>query len=106
MASSSRAAAPSPPSEARCVDGLSGADGGRLLESVIAGYEIGSRIGGATQARPNVHSHGTWGTISTATAVARLNDLASDDMRRVINLSASMSPANTWTPALEGATIR
>ena len=83
-----------------------GADGGRLLESVIAGYEIGSRIGGATQARPNVHSHGTWGTISTAAAVARLNDLASDDMRRVINLSASMSPANTWTPALEGATIR
>jgi 2-methylcitrate dehydratase PrpD len=35
-----------------------------------------------------------------------LNDLTSDDMRRVINLSASMSPANTWTPALEGATIR
>ena len=82
------------------------ADGGRLLESVIAGYEIGSRIGGATLARPNVHSHGTWGTISTAAAVARLNDLASNDMRRVINLSASMSPANTWTPALEGATIR
>ena len=91
----------------RCrTSGLGGADGGRLLESVIAGYEIGSRIGGATQARPNVHSHGTWGTISTAAAVARLNDLASDDMRRVINLSASMSPANTWTPALEGATIR
>src|SRR5438309_7571959 len=83
-----------------------GADGGRLLEGVVAGYEIGSRIGGATLARPNVHSHGTWGAISTAAAVARLNDLTSDDMRRVINLSASMSPANTWTPALEGATIR
>jgi 2-methylcitrate dehydratase PrpD len=83
-----------------------GADGGRLLEGVVAGYEIGSRIGGATLARPNVHSHGTWGTISTAAAVARLNDLTADDMKRVINLSASMSPANTWTPALEGATIR
>ncbi len=83
-----------------------GADGGRLLESVVAGYEVGSRIGGATQARPNVHSHGTWGTISTAAAVARLNHLTSDEIRHVINLSASMSPANTWTPALEGATIR
>ena len=83
-----------------------GADGGRLLESVVAGYEVGSRLGGATQARPNVHSHGTWGTISTAAAVARLNHLTSDEIRHVINLSASMSPANTWTPALEGATIR
>ena len=49
-----------------------GAGGGRLLEAVIAGYEVGSRLGGATVARPNVHSHGTWGTISTAAAVARL----------------------------------
>ena len=83
-----------------------GADGARFLESVIAGYEVGSRLGGATVARPNVHSHGTWGTISTAAAVARLHDLPADEIRHVINLSASMSPANTWTPALEGATIR
>lgn len=83
-----------------------GADGPRLLEAVIAGYEVGSRLGGATLARPNVHSHGTWGTISTATAVARLHDLPADEIRHVINLSASMTPANSWTPALEGATIR
>ncbi|HEY4911584.1 MAG TPA: MmgE/PrpD family protein, partial [Methylomirabilota bacterium] len=83
-----------------------GADGRRLLEAVIAGYEVGSRLGGATLPRPNVHSHGTWGTISTATAVARLNDLPADEIRHVINLSASMTPANSWTPALEGATIR
>jgi 2-methylcitrate dehydratase PrpD len=83
-----------------------GADGRRLLEAVIAGYEVGSRLGGATFARPNVHSHGTWGTISTAAAVARLNDLPVDEIRHVINLSASMTPANSWTPALEGATIR
>ena len=82
------------------------ADGARLLESVIAGYEVGSRLGGATAARANVHSHGTWGTIGTAAAVARLHDLGADEIRHVINLSASMSPANTWTPALEGATIR
>ena len=83
-----------------------GACGGRLLEVVVVGYEIGSRLGGATQARSNVHSHGTWGTISTAAAVARLHDLPTGEIRHVINLSASMSPANSWTPALEGATIR
>src|SRR4029077_16028047 len=68
--------------------------------------EVGSRLGGATTTRPNVHSHGTWGTISTAVAVARLGALDGPAMRQVINLAASMSPANTWTPALEGATIR
>jgi 2-methylcitrate dehydratase PrpD len=81
-------------------------DGRRLLESVIAGYEIGSRIGGATTVRPNVHSHGTWGTISTAAAVAKLGGLPTSTVRAIMNLAASMSPANTWTPALDGATIR
>ncbi len=61
-------------------------DGPRLIESLVAGYEVGSRLGGATTPRANVHSHGTWGTIATAVA--------------------SMSPANPWTPALAGATIR
>jgi 2-methylcitrate dehydratase PrpD len=81
--------------------------GGRpLLEAIVAGYEIGSRLGGATTPRENVHSHGTWGTISTAVAAAVLAGADRDAMRRAINLSASMSPANTWTPALAGATIR
>ena len=83
-----------------------GLDGRKLLTAVVAGYEIGSRLGGATTTRPNVHSHGTWGTISTAVAVAKLADCPAPDVRAVINLAASMSPANTWTPALAGATIR
>ena len=76
------------------------------MESLVAGYEVSSRIGGATVARPNVHSHGTWGTTGTAVAVARLMDFDPPRMRQVINLAASMSPANTWTPCFEGATIR
>jgi 2-methylcitrate dehydratase PrpD len=83
-----------------------GLNGRRLLESIVAGYEVGSRIGGATTVRPNVHSHGTWGTLSTAVAVAKLADAPAATVREVINLAASMSPANTWTPALDGATIR
>ena len=83
-----------------------GSSGPQLAEALIAGYEISSRIGGATRALPNVHSHGTWGTIGTAVAVAKLMDFNATQMRDVINLSASMSPANTWTPCFEGATIR
>jgi len=83
-----------------------GADGRRLVEAIIAGYEVCSRLGSATTPRPNVHSHGTWGTIGTAVAVAKLAGLDAAGVRSVINLSASMSPANTWTTALEGVTIR
>jgi 2-methylcitrate dehydratase PrpD len=81
-------------------------DGRRLLEAIVAGYEVGSRIGGATTVRANVHSHGTWGTISTAVAVAKLGGADAATVRAILNLAASMSPANTWTPALDGATIR
>jgi 2-methylcitrate dehydratase PrpD len=82
------------------------ADGRALIEAVVAGYELGSRLGGATIARANVHSHGTWGTISTAVAAARLRECPAEALREIVNLAASMTPANSWTPALQGATIR
>jgi len=82
------------------------ADGRRLIESLLAGYEVTSRLGDATTVRPNVHSHGTWGTVGAAVAVARLRERDEPAMRRAINLAASMSPANSWTPCFEGATIR
>jgi 2-methylcitrate dehydratase PrpD len=81
-------------------------DGPRFIEALIAGYEITSRLGGATRQRPNVHSHGTWGTAGAAVAVARLLGHEPAALRSVINLATSMSPANTWTPCFEGATIR
>ena len=80
--------------------------GQRFLEAMVAGYEVCSRLGGATVPHWNVHSHGIWGTPGTAAAVARLMDLSPQDMRQVISLSASMSPANSWTPCFEGATVR
>ena len=84
-----------------------GAGGRRFIEALIAGYEVTSRLGGASQVKPNVHSHGTWGTAGAAVAVARLrghHDAGS--IRTVINLATSMSPANSWQPCFEGATIR
>ena len=83
-----------------------GATGRQLIESILVGYEVESRMGGATRVRPNVHSHGHWGAIGTAAAVARLRGFNPAQVRAVVNLAASMSPANTWTPAFKGATIR
>jgi 2-methylcitrate dehydratase PrpD len=83
-----------------------GSSGKALLESVIVGYEVSSRIGTGTDTKPEVHSHGTWGTIGTAAATARLLGFDASDTRQAMNVAVSMSPANTWTPCLEGATIR
>jgi len=81
-------------------------DGRRFIEALVAGYEVTSRLGGASQVRPNVHSHGTWGTAGAAVAVAKLRDHDTAVLRTVINLATSMSPANSWAPCFEGATIR
>ena len=82
------------------------ASGREFLESVIVAYEVTSRIGTGTAVRPEVHSHGTWGTAGAAVAAARLMGLSPSETSEAISLAASMSPANTWTPCLEGATIR
>jgi len=81
-------------------------DGRRFIEALVAGYEVTSRLGGASQVRPNVHSHGTWGTAGAAVAVARLRGHDRTALRAIINLATSMSPANSWQPCFEGATIR
>ena len=85
---------------------VSGSGGREVMESVLVSYEVLSRVGGATQAYPRVHSHGTWGAIGTAVAVAKLRGWDMSEMEKVINLAASMSPANTWSPCFSGATIR
>lgn len=83
-----------------------GASGARLLEAVIAGYEAYSRIATATDLHDVVHPHGTWGAIGAAVATAKLMDFDEAEMRAVVSLAASMSPANSWTPCFEGATVR
>ena len=70
-----------------------GASGKRFIESLLVGYEVESRVGGATEVRDNVHSHGHWGTIGTAVSVAKLRNYSAKQVRAVINLAANMSPA-------------
>ena len=77
-----------------------------VLTAIILGYEVISRVGTATEVKAEVHSHGTWGTIGTAAATARLLGFDAVQTRLAMNLAMSMSPANTWTPCLEGATVR
>jgi len=81
-------------------------DGKAFIESVIIGYEVTSRIGSGTIPKAQVHSHGTWGTIGAAAVTSRLLGYDAAETRQAMNMAMSMSPANTWTPCLEGATVR
>ena len=81
-------------------------DGKAFIESVIIGYEVTSRIGSGTIPKTQVHSHGTWGTIGAAAVTARLLGYDAAETKQAMNMAMSMSPANTWTPCLEGATVR
>ncbi|MBI2171109.1 MAG: MmgE/PrpD family protein [Chloroflexi bacterium] len=83
-----------------------GASGQQLIEAVLVGYEVSTRIGRATKTRFNVHSHGHWGTFATAAAVAKLKGYNAKAVRGVINVATGMSPANSWTAAFKGATVR
>ena len=80
--------------------------GRSFLEAFILGYEVEARFSLATRLRPGVHSHGHWGAVGTAAGIAKLRGFTKQEVRDVISLAASMSPANTWTPCFEGATIR
>lgn len=68
-----------------------GASTAELLSAVLAGYEVGARLGVAMGGTPDgVHDIGTWGQVAASAAVARL--LAPNDapaMRRAIELSAA-----------------
>lgn len=85
---------------------LAGISGKRLLESIVVGYEVATRIGGCTALRSEVHPHGTWGTIGAAVAVAKLKGFNAEEVLSTIRLASSLSIASAWPSALEGATVR
>lgn len=64
---------------------------GEFLGAVLAGYEVGTRIGRAMGGTPDgVHDIGTWGQVTASVAAARLivpGD--AETMRRAIELSAA-----------------
>jgi len=80
-----------------------GSTGKRFLESVIAGYEVGMRIGRATTLRPGMDPHGTWPIVASALTSGLL---AGTDLRKTINLVTSLNLATSSKTSEEGATIR
>lgn len=77
-----------------------------FVAGIAAGYEVGSRLGAASQLRGAMHPHGTWGTIGAAAACARVAHLGADQVREALNVSASLTTATSKRTMLEGGLVR
>lgn len=84
-----------------------GSGGDELLTAVIAGYEVGGRVGRSTTFRDAVmHPHGTHGTIGGALACGLLLGLRGSQIGGLINVASSMTVATSRPTVFQGATVR
>ena len=83
-----------------------GLGGPALITALVAGYEIGSRIGMAARLRMSMHPHGTWGTVGAAVAAGSLAGLEAAGRTRMINVSSSLGLATSRQTMLQGGTVR
>ncbi len=85
---------------------IKGLSGKAAMEALILGYEVGARIGIAAAMRPDMHPHGTWGTVGAAAAVAKLLGYDAAQIRETINVASSLTLASSKRTMLEGGTVR
>ena len=83
-----------------------GADADTFLSALVVGYEVGSRLGAASQLRGAMHPHGTWGTVGAAAACARVLGLDAAGLRETINIASSLTTATSKRTMLEGGLVR
>ena len=82
------------------------ATGAEFMAAIVVGYEVGARLGIASNLRGSMHPHGTWGTVGAAAAVARLARFDAAQMREAINVASSLTLASSKRTMLEGGLVR
>src|SRR5699024_5560352 len=81
-------------------------NGKSFLLNLIKSYEVCSRFGRATTLLPDAHAHGTWGVPGATASVSFIEDIKSEELLDVLNISASFSMPTMWESALGGKLIR
>lgn len=84
-----------------------GGDSKDLLAALVAGYEVGTRVGRAcAPLDPTYHMHGLWGITGTAAGVARYRGLDAETTVEALRMAANHALHTRFETALEGATVR
>ena len=86
--------------EAECLTGE------RLLVALIAGYELGCRVYGASTIRLPVHPHGTYGPMAAAVALGVLRGVDAATMAETIAIAAGLGVAASRRTLNDGASVR
>ena len=79
---------------------------GAVLHAVVAGYEVGGRLGAVCRIRPGMHVDGTWGSFAAVVAAARLAGLSPEDTLLALNHAACHLPFSLYRPIPAGSTAR
>lgn len=77
-----------------------------VLRSLVAGYEVGARMGGWLRIRPGMHVDGNWPGLGVAAAVARLLGLPAETSMSAVNIAACQLPASLYLPIRTGDNAR
>lgn len=80
--------------------------GPALLTAIAVGYDVAARVGIASDLRPAMHPHGTWGAVGAAAAVLRLLGAEAGAIREGMNMAASLGLTTSRRTMLEGGTVR
>jgi len=78
----------------------------QVLAALVAGYEIGGRIGEVYRLRPGMHVDGGWGTLGAVAGLARLRGATPDLALVAINHAACHLPFSLYFPITHGSTAR
>lgn len=79
---------------------------GEMLRAVIAGYEVGGRMGEAVRMAPGMHVDATWPGFGVAAAVVRLSGGSAAQALAAVRTVASQMPRSLYVAAKEGAEAR
>ena len=79
---------------------------GLVLDSLVAGYEVGARCGAWLRVKPGMHVDGNWPALGVAAAMARLLGLQAGMTMTAINTAACQLGTSLYLPVRAGANAR
>lgn len=83
-----------------------GVRGRELLSAFLAGHEVATRFGAATQLADGVHPHGNWGATGAAAGAARLLGASPRAVAVAIDMASASPLAGPFEAALGGSPVR
>ena len=78
----------------------------KTLHALVAGFEVGGRMGEVLRISPGMHVDGTWGTFGAVTAAAHLLGLSPQTTMAALQGIACQLPYSLYLPISQGATVR